>query len=264
MLKRLSPFALISLSQANPVSIANSITIEANSFSGAWGCAKCLRNEFTYIIPGAKVRGQVSDNTAYDGACCLSSTDSTFCSQFFITGIIVRDSVVLEFVSGSNSLEVQTAQCQYNTAVCSSSGGNGPDSSQQSLVIDKIGSSEVSLTMSGAFVANLDQCSWVVKVKCGAPGLKIDTTTTMDESSAILSFTDYSNQFNVVDGNTLEGTAPHNVWLNKDLKTAYYDMTTPNGVPGMLKFEILIPDSITNYWNEVPGWIIEQWHTYTL
>lgn len=118
--------------------------------------------------------------------------------------------------------------------------------------------------MSGAFKADLDQCSWVVKVECGAPGLKIDTSSTLDETKAILSFTDYSNQFNNVDGITLEGTAPHNVWLNKNLKSAQYDMTTMNGVPGMLQFEILIPNSPTNLWKQVPGWIIEKWHTYTL
>jgi hypothetical protein len=74
----------------------------------------------------------------------------------------------------------------------------------------------------------------VVKVECGAPGLKIDTSTTVDETKAILSFTDYSNQFNNVDGIMLEGTVPHNVWLNKNSKSAQYDMTTYNGVPGML------------------------------
>ena len=109
MLKKFILFALISLSQVNPTSIASSITLEANSFSDAWGCAKCLRNEFTYIIPGDKIRGQVSGNTVYDGSCCLSSTDSTFCSKYFVNGVIVRDSVALEYVAGWNSLEILTS-----------------------------------------------------------------------------------------------------------------------------------------------------------
>ena len=101
MLKRLILLAFLSKSQAIPT--------ESNSFTDSWGCAKCLRNEFTYIIPGVNIRGQVSDSSKYSGSCCLSSTDSTFCAKHFINGVIVRDSIVLEYEAGKNSLEVLTA-----------------------------------------------------------------------------------------------------------------------------------------------------------
>lgn len=46
-------------------------------------------------------------------------------------------------------------QCEYNTAVCSSSGGNA-DSSNQYRGIDGIGDTEVTLTMSGSYLAAKD------------------------------------------------------------------------------------------------------------
>lgn len=72
-------------------------------------------------------------------------------------------------------------QCEYNTAICTSSGGNA-DSSAQYRGIDGIGDDKVTLTMSGAYLADKDQCSWVVKVECGAPGLKINSSTTVTQT----------------------------------------------------------------------------------
>lgn len=61
----------------------------------------------------------------------------------------------LAYSVGTNSLEVLMGQCEYNTAVCSSSGGNA-DSSNQYRGIDGIGDTEVTLTMSGSYLAAKD------------------------------------------------------------------------------------------------------------
>ena len=58
----------------------------------------------------------------------------------------------LAYSVGTNSLEVLMGQCEYNTAVCSSSGGNA-DSSNQYRGIDGIGDTEVTLTMSVWFIS---------------------------------------------------------------------------------------------------------------
>lgn len=44
---------------------ASAISTETNAYTATWGCAKCLRNSQTYIIPTASIRGSVTDNTGY-------------------------------------------------------------------------------------------------------------------------------------------------------------------------------------------------------
>ena len=110
-------------------------------------------------------------------------------------GSLASGNRALSYVVGTNSLEVLMGQCEFNMSVCSSSGGNA-DSSGQFRGIDGIGletKDVVKLSMQGSYKADKDQCSWVVKVECGAPGLKINSDTTVDQTKAILSFVDYSN-----------------------------------------------------------------------
>lgn len=141
-------------------------------------------------------------------------------------------------------------QCEFNSAVCTHTGGNS-DSLGQDFLIKKVGRDDVALTMSGSYVATKDQCSWVVKVQCGAPGLKIESTTTVDATKATLSFVEYSTEFNTLDKITLED----DVWLPSGQVPAYYDMSTYGGTGPSLKMQQFGADgaAITGLFQYIPG-----------
>ena len=112
--------------------------------------------------------------------------------------------------------------------------------------------------MSNSYVANKDQCSWVVKVQCGAPGLAIDSTTTLDATKATLSFVEYSTEFNTLDSITLDS----DVWLPSSALPAYYDMGLYGGTAPDLKMQQYGDDDneISGVYYYVPGdFILERY-----
>lgn len=134
---------------------ASALSLETNAYTATWGCAKCLRNSQTFIIPTTSIRGTASDNTGYQGKCCTSTTDATNCSSFLTGGSLDGANTALAYAVGTNSPEVLMGQCEYNTSVCALSGGNA-DSGGQYGGIDGIGDSEVTLKMSGSYLADKD------------------------------------------------------------------------------------------------------------
>lgn len=93
------------------------------------------------------------------------------------------------------------------------------------------------MKMSGSYAKDKDQCTWVVRVECGAPGILINTSTTVDASKMMLSYTDYSNEFARFSNVVLEGTDPHKVWMPPTVKPTYYDNSAKGGEPGLLSFK---------------------------
>ena len=127
-------------------------------------------------------------------------------------------------MSGLNSVAVLIGYCEYNTLVCSSDYQlelQATDSkAPQSFTLDNVGSPPVTLKMKN-FKAKEDQCSWVFKVECGAPGIKIDTdNTNVEDTDVQISFIEYSAQFVYYDKLVLDD----NMWLNKKEIPKVYDM----------------------------------------
>ena len=59
------PIILAAIAGTSSSVSASTISTEANAYTATWGCAKCLRNSQTYIIPTTSIRGTASDNTGY-------------------------------------------------------------------------------------------------------------------------------------------------------------------------------------------------------
>ena len=59
------PLIFAAFAGSSSVFAATGISIETDAYTATWGCAKCIRNSQTFIIPTASVRGTVSDNTGY-------------------------------------------------------------------------------------------------------------------------------------------------------------------------------------------------------
>jgi len=157
------------------------------------------------------LREAVANDASYNGKCCLTASDGTNCATE-VANIASGTSLALTYVSGTNSLETLIGQCQYNTAVCSATGGNH-DSSSQVKIIDTIGDTGATLKMTGAYKKDKDQCTWVVKVECGAPGIRMTDTSVSTAAQMVVSFTEYTNEFLKKYSVTLEGTSPTNAWI---------------------------------------------------
>ena len=129
----------------------------------------------------------------------------------------------------------------------------------QSFTLDSPSSEPVTVKMQD-FKVKDDQCSWVFKVECGAPGIKIDTANTnVDDTQVQISFVEYSNQFVNVEGTILED----DIWLHKNEIPAIYDMNDQaGGEPPNLIYQ---PYNDSDIQQSIPGRIIlEQMNWYNL
>lgn len=49
--------------------------------------------------------------------------------------------------------------------------------------------------MTGSLSATTSSCTWVAKVLCGAPGIEVDSSTTLTDTDVLISVTEYTAEF---------------------------------------------------------------------
>ena len=175
-----------------------------------WGCARCIRHGFNWVsqyygrtdlvIDGGNLKdhaGSTLGAAATLGYCCPAG--DTTCATGF-AGDPWKTSETLGADVALSRCPSKVAQCYPNYA----DAGAGPVQQFPSTVTDVV---TLSIAATTTPMTMDDQCVYTVEATCGAPGLSIDSSSSVGNEDFAIFYLDYLQTGTDKDGNAYTVTA---------------------------------------------------------